>query len=155
MGMVLHNTAWGHESSLDGLSGEAYYLAGSQMDSAGRCHEDCPCWWLGELGWKPGIWWLLTHWGQDKMAAISQTYSNAFSWMKMYEFLFKISLKFIPKVWINNVPALVQKMAWRQPGDKPLSEPVMVGWLTHICVTQPQWVNPQTAEMGHKIMNIS
>ena len=35
------------------------------------------------------VWWSfhLTHWGQDKMAAISQvTFSNAFSWMKMYEF---------------------------------------------------------------------
>ena len=30
---------------------------------------------------------LLTHWGRDKMAAISQTtFSNAFSWMKMHEF---------------------------------------------------------------------
>ena len=29
----------------------------------------------------------LTHWGRDKMAAISQTtFSNTFSWMKMYEF---------------------------------------------------------------------
>ena len=29
----------------------------------------------------------LTHWGRDKMAAISQTtFSNAFFWMKMYEF---------------------------------------------------------------------
>ena len=32
-------------------------------------------------------------------------------------------------------------MAWRRPGDKPLSEPMMVRLLTHICVTQPQWVN--------------
>ena len=30
---------------------------------------------------------ILTHWGRDKMAAISQTtHSNAFSWMKMYAF---------------------------------------------------------------------
>ena len=30
---------------------------------------------------------LLTHWGRDKMAAVSQTtLSNAFSWMKMLEF---------------------------------------------------------------------
>ena len=36
-----------------------------------------------------------------------------------------ISLKFIPKGPINNIPALVQIMAWRQPGDKPLSEPMM------------------------------
>ena len=37
--------------------------------------------------------------------------------------------------------ALVQIMAWRRPGDKPLSEPMMVSLLTHICVTRPQWVN--------------
>ena len=53
----------------------------------------------------------------------------------------KISLKFVPKVRINNIPALVQIMAWRRPGDKPLSEPRMVSLLTHICATRPQWVN--------------
>ena len=54
--------------------------------------------------------------------------------------LIKISLKFVPKVPINNIPALVQIMAWRHPGDKPLSELMMVSLLTHICVTRPQWV---------------
>ena len=53
----------------------------------------------------------------------------------------KISLKFVPKGPINNIPALVQIMAWRRPGDKSLSEPMMVSFLTHICVTRPQWVN--------------
>ena len=52
----------------------------------------------------------------------------------------RISLKFVPKVRINNIPALVQKMAWRRPGDKPLSEPMVVSLTTHICVTRPQWV---------------
>ena len=52
----------------------------------------------------------------------------------------KISLKFIPKVRINNIPLLVQIMAWRRPGDKPLSEPMLVSLPTHICVTRPQWV---------------
>ena len=51
----------------------------------------------------------------------------------------KISLKFVPKGLINNIPALVQIMAWRRPGDKPLYEPMMVCLLTHICVTRPQW----------------
>ena len=37
----------------------------------------------------------------------------------------QISLKFIPKGMINNIPALVQTMAWHHPGDKPLSEPIM------------------------------
>ena len=54
--------------------------------------------------------------------------------------LIKISLKFVPKVRINNIPALVQIMAWRRPGDKPLSWPVMVSLLTPMCVTRPQWV---------------
>ena len=53
----------------------------------------------------------------------------------------KISLKFVPGVRINNIPALVQIMAWRRTGDKPLSEPMMDNLLTHICVTRPQWVN--------------
>ena len=38
----------------------------------------------------------------------------------------KISLKFVPKGPINYTPASVQIMAWRQPGDKPLSETMMV-----------------------------
>ena len=52
----------------------------------------------------------------------------------------KISLKFIPKDPINNVPALVQILAWRRPGDKPISEPMMISLLTHKCVTRLQLV---------------
>ena len=52
-----------------------------------------------------------------------------------------ISPKFVPKGPINNIPPLAQIMAWRRPGDKPLSEPMMVSLLTQICVTRPQWVN--------------
>ena len=84
---------------------------------------------------------VLTHWGRDKMAAIFQTtFFNAFSWMKMYEFRLTFSLKFVPRGPINNIPTLVQVMAWRRPGDKLLSEPMMVRLPTHICVTRPQWV---------------
>ena len=52
----------------------------------------------------------------------------------------QISLKFVPKFPINNITTFVQVMAWRRPGDKPLSEPMTVSLLTHICVTRPQWV---------------
>ena len=51
------------------------------------------------------------------------------------------SLKFVPEGPIDNGAALVQTIAWRQPGDKLLSEPMMVSLLTLICVTRPQWVN--------------
>ena len=52
----------------------------------------------------------------------------------------KISLKFVPKGPIYNIPALIQIMAWRRPGNKPLSEPMMDSLSLHICVTRPQWV---------------
>ena len=53
----------------------------------------------------------------------------------------KISLKFVPKGPINNIPALVQIMVWHWPGYKPLFGPMMVSLLAHICITQPHWVN--------------
>ena len=53
----------------------------------------------------------------------------------------KITLKYVLKGPINNIPALDQIVAWRRPGDKPLSEPMVVSLLTPICVTRPQWVN--------------
>ena len=40
--------------------------------------------------------------------------------------LTKISLKFVPRGPIYNIPALVLIMAWRRPGDKPLSETMKV-----------------------------
>ena len=60
--------------------------------------------------------------------------------------LIKISLRFVPKAPINNIPALVETMAWSRPDDKPLSEPMMVSLLTHICVTRPQWVVIESVE---------
>ena len=53
----------------------------------------------------------------------------------------EISMKFVPKGPTNNIQALVQIMALRRPGDKPLSEPMMDISTTHVCVTWPQWVN--------------
>ena len=56
----------------------------------------------------------------------------------------KISLKFVPKCPTNNIPSLVQVMAWRWPGNKPWFELMMISLLMHIlmhiCITRPQWV---------------
>ena len=71
---------------------------------------------------------ILTHWGRDKMPPFRRRHFQT-------HFL---------ECQINNNPALVQMMAWRQSGDKPLSEPMMVNLLTHICVFRPQWVNLST-----------
>ena len=69
---------------------------------------------------------------------------DTFKWIFLNENVtisIKVLLKFVAKGSINNIPALVQIIAWRRSGDKPLSEPMMVSLLTHICVTRPQWVN--------------
>ena len=61
----------------------------------------------------------------------------------------KIALKFVPRVRINNIPTLVQIMAWRRSGDKPLCESILVSLPTHICVTRPQWVNGEIPVNAH------
>ena len=43
----------------------------------------------------------------------------------------------------EHVRISIKITAWRRPGDKPLSEPMVVNLLTHICVTRPQWVKEQ------------
>ena len=81
-----------------------------------------------------------THWGRDKMAAIPDDIFKCIFLNENAYISVKISLKFVSKGPINNYPALVQIMVLRRPGDKPLSEPMVVSVLTHICVTRPQWV---------------
>ena len=73
--------------------------------------------------------------------SFSRQYIPLHFFEKNVEIAIKISLKFVPKGPINNIQAFVQIMAWRRPGDKPLSEPMMVRLLMNICVTRPQWVN--------------
>ena len=41
----------------------------------------------------------------------------------------QISLKFVPRSPIDNKPALVQAMAWRRTGNKPLPEPMLAQFL--------------------------
>ena len=74
----------------------------------------------------------------------------------------KISLKFVPKGPINNIVALVQIMAWRRSGDKPLSESMMVSLLTHIYASLglneltvwPVWIEV-TCHIGNKTKKAS
>ena len=64
---------------------------------------------------------------------------------------FTVSPKFVSKVPTNNIAALIQIMAWCQPDDKPLSEPMIVRSLTHICVTRPKWINGLTSNRRQAI----
>ena len=50
----------------------------------------------------------------------------------------EISLEFVPKGSINEIPALMQIMVWHRSGDKLLSEPIMIRLPGHICVIRSQ-----------------
>ena len=92
---------------------------------------------------------LLTHWSQIKNVChftydiFIHIFLNENIWISI-----KISMMFIPKGPINNIPALVQIMACCRPGGKALSEPMMVGLPTHICITPPQWDNDECINEG-------
>ena len=98
----------------------------------------CSCWW-------PDIvkcWGICIHTLRPRQNG-RHFPDNIFKYIFLNEkvlILIKISLKFFPKCSINNISVLVQIMAWRWPGDKPLTEPMVVSFPTHICVTRPQWV---------------
>ena len=113
-----------------------------------QCHQGLFCWfqarsWLVKMGLTVRASWFVTerwvvntlrprqddrHFPDDIFKRI---FLNENVWVSL-----KISLKFVPKVPINTIPALVQTMAWRRPGDKPLSEPMLFSLLTHICVNE-------------------
>ena len=83
--------------------------------------------------------WILTHWGQDKMAGIftddicKRIFWNENENVPLFN---KIPLKCIPGDSINNKSAFVQIMASCRSGDKPLTEQIVV-YLTDAYI-QPQ-----------------
>ena len=69
---------------------------------------------------------FLTHLPLEKMAAILA--DDNFKCILLNEndrIPIQISLKFVPRSQIDNKPALVQVMAWRRRGDKPLPEQML------------------------------
>ena len=73
---------------------------------------------------------FLTHWGPNKMSAILQTSSNAFSWEKKQTILFvrlKLSLKFVPKGPLQLIISQYWFIEWLGPPKfhKPSPELMM------------------------------
>ena len=95
-------------------------------------------WIRTQKGWENIV--SSTLWGLDQMAAIFwMTYSKAFSWMKMYEFHLKyhwnLFLRFELTIFIIGsdnglVPTRKEAIIWTN----------VLSLVTHICVTQPQWL---------------
>ena len=138
---------WGHKTF---LIVSAVYCWNNQKcskreDNTSK-HQNCSS--LGKIqGLSMQLFWVALDWSlntlrlrQNGRRFTDDTFQHIFL-NENVKISIKISLKFVPKGQINNIPALVQIMAWRRPGAKPLSETMMVRLETHICVTQPQWVN--------------
>ena len=115
------------------------------------CHHWNQCW----LTINKVLWhsfqghFYLTQSGRDKMDAISQrTFSSAFSWMKMFQF----RLKFHWSLFLRVQLTILQH--WHRPGDKPLSEPMLVSLPTCICFTPPQWVKYSSYQSPSCVSNL-
>ena len=68
----------------------------------------------------------LTHLALDKMdATVADDIFKCIFLNENNRTTIKMSVKFVPWSPIDNKPAYVQVMAWRQTGDKPLHEPKM------------------------------
>ena len=75
---------------------------------------------------KMQLTFYLTHWGRDKMVATLADDTFKYKFVNKNDLIStKKTLKFVPKGPIHNKSSLVQVMAWRRIGDKPLHEPVM------------------------------
>ena len=107
----------------------------------------------------------LTHWGRDKMAAIIQTtFSNAFSWMKMYEFRLRFHWSLFLRVqlsifhhwfrwWLGAGQVRSHYLNqwwlvyWRTYASLGLNE-LRMGWLG-IDIVQTIWVHMMTSSHGN------
>ena len=82
-----------------------------------------------------GFRWPQTHWHIEPRQNGYHFADDMFKCIFLNENVrisINISMKFVPKVQIDNIPALVPIMAWCPLGDKPFSEPIMVSLLTYI-----------------------
>ena len=96
---------------------------------------------------EPGMNWLIYVWLCLNTLGLRRNrrhFADIFKCIFLNEnvwILIKISLEFAPRVRIDSIPAMVQIMALCRPGDKSLSEPMVVRLSPHICVTRPRWAN--------------
>ena len=99
----------------------------STIETQGAASVDGRCWRYAHL---PSLveWTLaLTHWGQTKMAAISQiTFQEHFLKWKLLNFTWNFTEICSFECDWQYGKTLVQILVWRRTGNKPLSEPMCV-----------------------------
>ena len=109
-----------------------------------HCNE-CLCPWLDTFIWIALSWKELQSCLTSLIIFIfRRIFFNKNIWISI-----KISLK------VDNIPSLVQKMVWRCPGVKPLSEAVMINLPTHIFITRPQCSDVKMSMMASQITSLT
>ena len=76
---------------------------------------------------------VLTLWVAISPTAASNAEDSFHEWKFLYCISIRISLKVVPNDLIDNKSALVQVMAWRRAGAKPLPEPLLTQF-TNTCM---------------------
>ena len=74
---------------------------------------------------------------------------------EMFHVLIKISLKFVSRNPIDNKPALVQVMAWRRLGNKPLSGPMLTQFTDAYMQHYGRWFKLDIELQSHQFMTWS
>ena len=96
----------------------------------------------------------LNHWGREQMTAILQTtFSNTFSWMKMYELQLRFHWILFPRVQLT---IFQHWFRWWLGADQATSH-YLNQWqpslLMHICIFGSQWVKSCLLRWYHEILS--
>ena len=79
----------------------------------------------------------LTHWVRKKWPPFSRRHLKCIFLNENVWVSIKILLKVAPTGPFIHIPALVQILAWRRPGDKALTDPMLVCALTYVFLQIP------------------
>ena len=82
-----------------------------------------------------------THWGWDKMATISQTtFSNTFSWMKIYKFRFEFHWHLFLIIQLTISQLWFRSWFGAEQATSHYLNQCWPSFPTHICSTRGRWV---------------
>ena len=74
-------------------------------------------------------WGSFNSFPRGQIGILADDIFNSILWNENDRIPIHISLKYVPRSPIDNEPALVQVMAWRLLGAKPLPEPMMTEFI--------------------------
>ena len=95
------------------------------------------------------VTFLLTHWGRDRMDAISQTpFLSAFSWMKMYEFRLKFHWSLFLRVQLT---IFQHWFRWWLGAGQATSHYLNQWWFIYWCIYASLGLNELNTHNRHSL----